>query len=946
MLGEGGAGRIYAAERVDGAGAMPLAVKVLAKGSLEREARITALLRHRNLVDIYEVGQSDGVSWCAMERCDGTLEPPPALPPRAIVEVGLQVCAALAYAHEELGLIHLDLKPSNLLHVGATVKVADLGIARARGFSSDKRIIGTLRYMPPEQAAGADLDSRADIYALGVTLAELAGAPRSGAATFTLEDVETVDPPAVAPWFQAVLERCIAHRPEDRYDDMKALAAALQALPVEGPGLAEVLGCAPVEPHRTPGELIGRASEQQALDALLTVPGLITIKGGPGIGKSRLAREVGGLWCSLDGATTARDLRFRVASVLGTDVDRIGPALAGRGPLVLVLDDADGVISEVDLLRAWMREAPEVRFVASCRRPFDVPGERVLELGPLDDDDARALLVERARVRGVDIERTRVLEELVRRLDGIPLAIELAAGRLGVLGADEVLERLEPDWLRGEDPGRHSTLGTAIALSWNELDARAQLALRQLAVFDGGAPLDAAEAVVGADALEQLGVLIGRSLVLTRRGRVTLLEPVRAWVEAHGDADAGAEERHGRWFAEARPHGDEELPNLVAATRRALERTDADVAAACVGSAAEVLHRRGPLASGIALLSAVRGLTDRPELALDQAAMLSRAGDRTAALAIAEDTVARCRALDHALLGRALYTAGKVSRELGHSDRATTLAEEALEHARRTGDIGTEGAAQGLLGHVAWNAGSHELAGQHFEISRDRNQTAGDRAAAAIATSNLAAVRYDQSRLDEAEALLEIALRESRAVGDTRSQGIVLGNMAGVAAARRDYKLAMVLDGQAIEIARRVGNRPEEANTLCNLGWLAYKLGQLEAAHKTLLASLRVHALVGDPYKEGLARAILADVEAAEGRPQASRTAGEEARALAQRAGEPFLEAEVTAHLALLAWERDERDLARSLLAEAQEALGRAGSEGRTAGARIAQVRSRFAERD
>ena len=151
LLGVGGAGTVYEANLVGPGGVhKPVALKVLhaGRGALRREARIGGLLRHENLVDVYEVGEEGGRWFCAMERCAGSLAARLPLPPRAVVEVGLEVCAALQYANAELGLVHLDIKPDNLLYSNeGVVKVADLGIAGADGFGDDGRIRGTPGYM-------------------------------------------------------------------------------------------------------------------------------------------------------------------------------------------------------------------------------------------------------------------------------------------------------------------------------------------------------------------------------------------------------------------------------------------------------------------------------------------------------------------------------------------------------------------------------------------------------------------------------------------------------------------------------------------------------------------------------------------------------------------------------------------------------------------------------
>lgn len=202
-LGRGGQGQVDEAV-LHGPGGLRkrVALKLLAGGDgLRREASIAGLLRHPHLVDVYEVGEQDGVWFCAMELCSGgSLAERGALPPRAVVEIGLQVCAALQYAHEELALVHLDLKPSNLLLDGEVVKVADLGMAQAAGFS-DRRRGGTLGYMAPEQAQGRPVDARSGVFALGVTLVELATGRRlvPSAPTFDLDAGEDAGAAAPSP---------------------------------------------------------------------------------------------------------------------------------------------------------------------------------------------------------------------------------------------------------------------------------------------------------------------------------------------------------------------------------------------------------------------------------------------------------------------------------------------------------------------------------------------------------------------------------------------------------------------------------------------------------------------------------------------------------------------------------------------------------------------------
>ncbi|MCP4845415.1 MAG: serine/threonine-protein kinase PknK, partial [Actinomycetia bacterium] len=335
ILGKGGAGRVYEAVLHGPRGfTKPVALKVLHHGheSLRREARIGGLLRHRNLVDVYEISDDGGQWFCAMELCSGgALSKHVPLPPRAVVEVGLQVCAALQYAHEDLGLVHLDIKPQNLLLADGVVKVADLGISHAEGFEEGRRA-GTPGYMPMEQAHGAELDARADIYALGVTLVGLATVSRpsrpgtvdpctvDSAALARLAGQDADEgyvptgpgsepeaaplPPGVPAWLAPAVSRCLAQWPDDRWPDMASLAEALRGLTVDGPGLREAVGWvpapAPVRPDTNlglePDAFVGRQAELAMLTEALTSPCLLTLKGPAGIGKSRLASTAARRW--------------------------------------------------------------------------------------------------------------------------------------------------------------------------------------------------------------------------------------------------------------------------------------------------------------------------------------------------------------------------------------------------------------------------------------------------------------------------------------------------------------------------------------------------------------------------------------------------------------------------------------------------------------------------
>lgn len=536
LLGEGGQGRVWEAVAADGTRRVVALKELTTGGRLEREARLGGRLRHRHLVDVYGVGVDDGVAWCAMERCDGSLTERLPLPPRAVVEVGLQVCEALAHANEVVGLVHLDLKPDNLLLAGAVVKVADLGIAVVASDGHRRAARGTRGYTAPEQWAGRPVDRRTDLFALGVTLAELATARRTGSsqtfddaptgtAELALHEATLRTGTLTAPdWLAAVVARCTADDPADRFQDFAALAAALRALPVEGPGLAEVVG-SPAPPLSTPQELVGRRAESAQLHAALDAGGLTVLEGPAGVGKTALARVALARRRSRRGE---RDLEVPVDALRDPAALRaaLEPAtLAALGDGVVLLD---GVTEPWvgDVVREAAARAPDVRWLLTSRLAWPRATTR-LEVPPLDADDGHDLVVARAAARGVREHDSAAIGALVRRLGGLPLALELAAGRLGVFTAAELVERLDLTWLRGG----HVDLEASLREAARELSAVERALLAALAAAPGGLPWADLPSVVlpgGASVLPVLDDLLARSVVGISGDRFTVPE-VLAW---------------------------------------------------------------------------------------------------------------------------------------------------------------------------------------------------------------------------------------------------------------------------------------------------------------------------------------------------------------------------------------------------------------------------------
>ncbi len=335
--------------------------------------------------------------------------------------------------------------------------------------------------------------------------------------------------------------------------------------------------------------LIGRRDERAALLAALATPGLVTLAGTSGIGKTRLAADVvpeaaatasaAFAWVDFAAIAHAHEVprafaqALRIAAAADATLETIVAGL-GAGPLLVVLDNAEHVVDGAAALAAALAPGsaprPALRLLVTSQMTLAVPGERVVRLGPLPvppsgasdplAHDAVRLFVERAREADhaftVDARDAETIADICRRLDGVPLAIEFAAARVRALGAVALRDALDQRLhllgraVRGA-PARHRTLRAALAWSIELLAPREQTVLRRLSVFPAGCTLELAQAVAGDAALDAwavldaLAVLVDRSLVVVEPGEVLryrLLDSVRLYaaeaLEAAGETHA------------------------------------------------------------------------------------------------------------------------------------------------------------------------------------------------------------------------------------------------------------------------------------------------------------------------------------------------------------------------------------------------------------------------
>jgi predicted ATPase/DNA-binding SARP family transcriptional activator len=410
-----------------------------------------------------------------------------------------------------------------------------------------------------------------------------------------------------------------ALRDELGTDPGAALRAAHQRL---------LQGDAPAVRHGVPYEpnpLLGRADDIAAVTGLLRTSRVTSIVGPGGLGKTRLAYAVSRSaeqrivhFVPLSGVTADEEVIREVASVLGAGEPRLthptippdvltGIAAAlGPGPVLLVLDNCEQVVrGAAELVRALVAGMPDLRVLTTSRAPLGLSSESVYALPELSLPTMVELFIQRARAArpGVELHGDAV-RELCRHLDGLPLAVELAAARVRAMSVGEIASHLADRFalLRGgprDAPQRHQTLHAVVDWSWNILDPAGQAAMRALSVFPGGFTADAARHLLGGDDI--LGILenlVDQSLlkvVDTASGaRFRMLETVREFSGAQGEA-AGETDRvaegflawardFGLAYHEALEFGPDPIPsieliraeqdNLVQALRMAAARAD------------------------------------------------------------------------------------------------------------------------------------------------------------------------------------------------------------------------------------------------------------------------------------------------------------------------------------------------------------------------------------
>ena len=627
-----------------------------------------------------------------------------------------------------------------------------------------------------------------------------------------------------------------------------ALQKLEQAILVQDPALA-----APVRARTTlpvpPTPLLGRDAEAATGLSLLAREDvrLVTLTGTGGIGKTRLALELAAragedaVFVALAGVTDpalvapaiAHTLELRLPVDESADDALVAALVTHR--LVLLLDNFEQLVDAAPLLSRLLAAAPQLKLLVTSRSVLRLSGEHELPVPPLEiEGAARELFLSRAHAVAPELPETEANESAIAgicaRLEGLPLAIELAAARVRLLPPPALLRRLESrlDVLTAgarDAPERQRTMRAAIEWSYRLLDSDEQLLFARFAVFVRGAELDAIESVCGEVAtLDGLQSLVDKSLLRQLgldRPRFSMLEVLRDFaleqLRAMGEVEA-LRLRHARYFCELAESAEQPLAgpeqkewldrleaehsNLRAAITYAFESDDAATAVRLAGGLRRFWYVHGPSEEGLRVLESVLAMPgDAPPLArnkaLNGAAMLaSERGEYAAAARFLEDSLELARELDDPhRMGVALSNLGNLALYERRWDDARRLYEESLPLHRRAGAARDEAIALENLGLAAVGAGNSDEGVKLLEQAIELAQRSEAPREGASASVDLAWVLIERGEPERAASLLAAAHVTFLELADRAKTADCLEGFAGVA----------VADGRPDEGARLLG---------------------------------------------------------------------------------------------------------------------------------------------
>jgi tetratricopeptide (TPR) repeat protein len=931
-LGAGGMGEVYRARDLTLGRAV--AIKVL-RGStskdpdrlarFEQEARSASALNHPNIVTIHEIGSVDGIRYIAMELVEGKtlrqllLEGP--LMTRRALQLAAQAAGGLAEAHDA-GIVHRDLKPENIMVTrDGRVKILDFGLAKLVGPVDEDaitesgeahetepgRILGTVRYMSPEQAEGRPLDFRSDQFSCGAILYEMAtGRPAFQylTRTQTLSAIAEVDPPristlnpAVPPPLRWIIERCLAKDPAERYGSTRDMARDLENVLVH---LAEV------SPASPPGaERFGPARRRRTR-ALLAAGLVVVVMCGIGVaawiarsrhsantsagteeartsiparrsvavlGFKNLSRSSEANWLSIalaDMLTTELAAGGRLRTIPGENV--------GRMKMELSLSDAESLArdtlakvgknlgTDTVLLGSYLT-LPEDQIRLDLRLQDVAAGETVAALAESGTETKLVDLVTRA---GSRLRQSMGVEE--------PSAAEvhaLAAGAPSNLEAQrlyaEGLAKLRVlDALTARDllkravaaDSNSSMAHSALADAWTMLGYDAKAKTEAERAFDLSRGLSREERFLVEARYREMAGEWDKAIGIY--GGLLAFFPDNV---EYGLRLATAQSTRGK--------GEEALVTL--AKLRSLARPGSDdpridlteaIVAQSLGD-----FKRGQAAANRA---ATKGQSMGARLLVARARLreayaLDWLGEVAKGAVVAEEArKIYADAGDRGGLARALDIIGSLARYHGDLETAKAKWEEALTIRRQIGYRRGVGVSLHNLGLVLWQRGALTGAWKNMEESTTIGRELGDKTKTAMDLADAVGLLHDQGRLTEAKKTGEEALALAREIGAQSEATFARLGLATVLQTEGDLGAAEANYRQGLLVLRERGLRESIADTLFQLGELLQAKGDLAAARKSQEEALAIRNEMKATFAIAKSQTALADLFIEEGYPEAA----------------------------------------------------------------------------
>jgi non-specific serine/threonine protein kinase len=994
LLGRGGMGEVYSA--VDTRLGRKVALKRLRfTRSIDdpvykrflREARAASALNHPNIITVYGLEDWDGWPVLVTELVEGST-----LRDRIraginltdAVEVAVQVSSALSAA-ASAGVVHRDIKPDNIMiRPDGLVKVLDFGLAKMQPLKEDSsqqnepaltehnQVVGTLRYMSPEQLKGLELDARSDCWSLGTVLYEMVtgtSAFRRPSHAETVSAILTQAPappsaaiPGLLPALEKVILRSLEKEPARRYtpaEMLEALLAIREELPVKrsvtarsssggwlrstsapvtassspsGESETEILDKASTGAASSPifllpqerTSFVGRESELAALRTLLrkNEARLVTLTGPGGTGKTRLATEAarqlarefrdGTAVIPLANVTNPAKLGSFIAFSLnlreagGASLDDALFSYLRSRDFLLVLDNfeqlAEGGSSLLDDLleassrlkilvtsRVLLRLSIETEFPVL---PLPVPQDAAeTATEALAESPAIRLFVARAKAASSTFELTEAnilsIAGICQRLQGLPLAIELAASRVRILPPAMLLSRLSSQLklLTGgarDLPQRQQTMRGAIDWGYDLLSPEEQELFAILGVFAGGFSLEAAsevtgEPLTGFDVLDGIASLAEKSFLrrdeMPQGVRFSMLEVLREYalekLQESGLGE-GIRARHARHFLEfalllsnaaaEMSEGavlealDREHENIRVALSWARDNKKADFLLELSGALRWCWYLRGLYQEGRQWIET--GLSLSQELPAE-VRMKGRLGAGHFAFLQcdykeAEKHLEEARELAEALGDRdsfatAVQFLGSVAREQGQYSLSLTRHEQARKLYEEDGDIRGRTRSLNYISMASWLHEDFEGAEAAAEEAIEAFETVDDKEGIVWAHLNRTAIAFHQNNLEEAQRKGRDALNLAAAAGFQEGIAWALDLLGRTALAQGSTQRAGAFLQRSLNLHFRLGDRWRTSTVLEAIARLRLERGDPERATTLLAAADKIRAIVSTP---------------------------------------------------------------------------------------------------